>query len=134
MKYTRQERYDIYYKVHEAFLANQATFICHEIGKVLSDNINGMYEKDFPELRFVAPRKFLREGGRREWTGSAFCVNDEEPHFEHMSDAAVLEYNQAFKDLDNFICKEDNQNLWKITMLEFMMELCVQDDLDQWTP
>ncbi|MBP8113781.1 MAG: hypothetical protein KAY50_00420 [Chitinophagaceae bacterium] len=134
MKYTRQERYDIYYKVHEAFLVNQATFICHEIGKVLSGNINGMDENDFPELKFVAPRRFSRELGRSEWIGAAFCVNDEEPCFEHMSDQAVLEYNQAFKDLDNFICAAENQNLWKVTMLEFMMELCVQDDLDEWTP
>lgn len=143
MKYTRQQRYDIYHQVHEKFLRNEETFICHAISKALTGHLNGIDIDDFPELKFVAPRKFILDNNRIEWKCLAFCVDNEEPAFEvdneepafeHISKSEKEEYKLVFEDVDNFIVKGNNYKLWKATMLEFMMELCVQDDLDQWNP
>lgn len=138
MKYTRQERYDIYAQVYEVFDAGQAMFICHEISRITNKGSNSLNIniKDFPELRFVAPRGFYHEGGRKEWKGSAFCVNDEEPYFDHGNKDDIIEfekYEAFWAETDKFIVQA-NEKTWRMTMLAFMMELCVQDDLDQWTP
>lgn len=134
MKYTRQERYDIYAQAYDLFDAKTEMFICHAIGKIAYGSIAKMEIDDFPELKFVAPRSFFFRGSvkyRKKWTGAAFCVNDEEPYFDKTED--LIEYNAFWEDIDNYIVA-GNEKTWRLTMLAFMMELCIQDDLDEWTP
>ena len=133
MKFTRQERYDIYAQAYDLFDAKTEMFICHAIGKIAYGRISKMEIDDFPELKFVAPRRFYHGSTtmRKEWVGPAFCVNDEEPYFDKTED--LIEYNAFWEDIDNYIVA-GNEKTWRLTMLAFMMELCVQDDLDEWTP